>query len=150
MPDKTGLPEPAPDGQVLIYQDGATHLQVRLEGRSVWLSQRLIAELFQVSVKTANEHLVNIYSERELDPEATIRSFRIVQMESSREVAIAGIGMNGFALTPAATSGRGAGGTRRFVRGELPAAAGEAGRRFGEGDQLMTKARKRRGGVPNE
>lgn len=41
MPDKTGLPEPAPDGQVLIYQDGATHLQVRLEGRTVWLSQRL-------------------------------------------------------------------------------------------------------------
>lgn len=86
MPDKTTLPEPAPDGQVLIYQDGATHLQVRLEGRTVWLSQRLIAELFQVSVKTANEHLVNIYSERELDPEATIRSFRIVQTEGSREV----------------------------------------------------------------
>ena len=52
MPDKTEQPEPAPpNGQVLIYQDGATHLQVRLEGRSVWLSQRLIAELFQVSVK---------------------------------------------------------------------------------------------------
>ena len=90
MPDKTEPPEPhvpvRPDGQVLIYQDGATHLQVRLEGRSVWLSQRLIAELFQVSVKTANEHLVNIYSERELDPEATVRSFRIVQMEGSRQI----------------------------------------------------------------
>lgn len=88
MPDKTEPAEPAPpDGQVLIYQDGATHLQVRLEGRSVWLTQRLIAELFQVSVKTANEHLVNIYSERELDPEATIRSFRIVQTEGSRQVS---------------------------------------------------------------
>jgi hypothetical protein len=87
MSDKTEPPEPAPpDGQVLIYQDGATHLQVRLEGRSVWLSQRLIAELFQVSVKTANEHLVNIYGERELDPQATIRSFRIVQTEGSRQV----------------------------------------------------------------
>jgi len=86
MPDKTEPPEPTPDGQVLIYQDGATHLQVRLEGRTVWLSQRLIAELFQVSVKTANEHLVNIYSERELDPKATIRSFRIVQTEGSRQV----------------------------------------------------------------
>lgn len=88
MPDKTEPPESAPpDGQVLIYQDGATHLQVRLEGPTVWLSQRLIAELFQVSVKTANEHLVNIYSERELAPEATIRSFRIVQTEGSRQVS---------------------------------------------------------------
>lgn len=88
MPDKAEPPEPAPpNGQILIYQDGATHLQVRLVGRSVWLSQRLIAELFQVSVKTANEHLVNIYSERELDPEATVRSFRIVQTEGSRQIS---------------------------------------------------------------
>ena len=87
MSDNTEQREPAPpDGQVLIYHDGATQLQVRLEGRSVWLSQRLIAELFQVSVKTANEHLVNIYSERELDPEATVRSFRIVQTEGSRQI----------------------------------------------------------------
>ena len=90
MPDKAEPPQPhvpvRPDGQFLIYQDGATLLQVRLEGRSVWLSQRLIAELFQVSVKTANEHLVNIYSERELDPEATVRSFRIVQTEGSRQI----------------------------------------------------------------
>jgi hypothetical protein len=88
MLNKTEPLEPAPpDGQVLIYQDGATHLQVRLEGRSVWLSQRLIAELFQVSVKTANEHLVNIYSEQELDPAATVRSFRIVQTEGSRQIS---------------------------------------------------------------
>ena len=91
MPDKTQPPESLeptlPDGQVLIYQDGAARLQVHLEGRTVWLSQRLIAELFQVSVKTANEHLINIYSERELDPEATVRSFRIVQTEGSREVS---------------------------------------------------------------
>ena len=88
MPDKPNLPDPVPPaGQILIYQDGATRLQVRLEGRSVWLSQRLIAELFQVSIKTVNEHLVNIYSEGELDPEATIRNFRIVQAEGSREVS---------------------------------------------------------------
>jgi hypothetical protein len=87
MPDKPNLPDPVqPAGQILIYQDGATRLQVRLEGRSVWLSQRLIAELFQVSIKTVNEHLVNIYSEGELDPEATIRSFRIVQAEGTREI----------------------------------------------------------------
>ena len=76
-----------PGGQIVIYQDGATRLQVRIEGRTVWLPQRLIAELYQVSVPTVNEHLANIYGERELDPQATIRSFRIVQREGARDVA---------------------------------------------------------------
>ena len=87
MPDKPEPTEPSPPGgQVLIYQDGATHLQVRLEGRSVWLTQRLIADLFQVSVPTVNEHLAGIYADKELDRTATIRSFRIVQTEGSRQV----------------------------------------------------------------
>ena len=82
------LPPPPPgSGQLLIYQDGATRLQVRLDGQTVWLSQRLIAELYQVSVKTVNEHLVNVYDEGELDPGATVRSFRIVQREGARDVA---------------------------------------------------------------
>ncbi len=86
--DLEPLSEPGPpEGQLLIYRDGTTSLQVRLAGRSVWLPQRLIAELFQVSVKTVNEHLVNIYEERELDREATIRSFRIVQTEGARQVS---------------------------------------------------------------
>jgi hypothetical protein len=83
------LPPPAdqpPEGQVLIYEDGGTRLQVRLDGQTVWLPQRLIAELFQVTVPTVNEHLGNIYDERELDPEATIRKFRIVQAEGGRKV----------------------------------------------------------------
>ena len=76
-----------PEGQVLIYQDGSTRLQVRLDGQTAWLPQRLIAELFQVSVPTVNEHLGNIYEEGELDPGATIRKFRIVQSEGTRQVA---------------------------------------------------------------
>ncbi len=88
MPDSGGDLQPAPpEGQILIYQDGATRLQVRLEGRTVWLPQRLMADLFQVSVKTVNEHLLNIYDDGELDREATIRNFRIVQREGSRDVA---------------------------------------------------------------
>jgi len=77
--------DPPPGGQILIYRDGALRLQVRLEGRTVWLSQRLIAELFRVSVKTVNEHVVNICNEGELDPEAIVRSFRMVQREGSRD-----------------------------------------------------------------
>jgi hypothetical protein len=46
-----------------------------------------MAELYQISVKTVNEHLVNIYSEGELSPEATIRKFRIVQTEGARRVS---------------------------------------------------------------
>lgn len=75
-----------PTGQLVIYEDGATRLQVRIDGETVWLTQRLIAELFQVSVKTANEHLSGIYADGELDVAATIRKFRIVQREGSRDV----------------------------------------------------------------
>ena len=82
---QTGEPG-EPSGQMLIYQDGGTRLQVRLDGETVWLTQRLMADLYQVSLKTVNEHLVNIYAEGELDPGATIRKFRIVQMEGSRTV----------------------------------------------------------------
>ena len=77
------LPVPVPDesGEFILYQteDGQTRIEVRLAHETIWLSQRLIADLFQVSVKTANEHLVNIYEEGELDPSATIRKFRIVR-----------------------------------------------------------------------
>jgi len=79
--------ESLPGGQVLIYRDGETRLQVRLEGRTAWLPQRLIADLFQVSVPTVNEHLASIYGDGELAPEATIRRFRIVQREGDRDVA---------------------------------------------------------------
>jgi len=66
-----------PKGQFLIYNDGGTQLQVRLEGKTVWLTQKLIAELFGVTVKTVNEHLVHIFSEGELPEESVIRKFRI-------------------------------------------------------------------------
>jgi len=78
-----------PSGEIVLYQteDRQTRIQVRLEGRTVWLTQRQIAELFQVAVPTVNEHVKNIYEEGELDPKATIRKFRIVQAEGAREVA---------------------------------------------------------------
>jgi hypothetical protein len=58
-----------------------------LDGKTVWLTQRQIAELFQVSVPTINEHLANIYAERELEAGGTIRNYRIVQIEGTRQVA---------------------------------------------------------------
>ena len=75
--------------EILIYQteDGRTRIGVRLEDETVWLSQKLMAELFQKDVRTINEHIKNIYSEGELEPKATIRKFRIVQTEGARQVS---------------------------------------------------------------
>ena len=71
--------------EILIYQTegGRTRIDVRLEDETVWLSQKLMAELFQKDVRTINEHIKNIYSEGELEPKATIRKFRIVQSIST-------------------------------------------------------------------
>ena len=81
--------EPLPSSDLILYQteDGRTRIQCRFENETVWLSQALMAELFQKDVRTINEHLVNIFQEGELIREATIRKFRIVRQEGSREVA---------------------------------------------------------------
>jgi hypothetical protein len=85
------LPAPAPDdsGEFILFQteDGQTRIEVRLAHETIWLPQRMIADLFQVSVPTVNEHLKGIFDEHELDPAATIRKFRIVQTEGNREVS---------------------------------------------------------------
>jgi hypothetical protein len=81
--------EPLPQSEIILYQteDGRTRVQCRLENETLWLSQALIAELFQVTVPTANEHLKGIYADGELVAEATIRNFRIVRQEGARQVA---------------------------------------------------------------
>ena len=78
-----------PHSEFLLYQteDGRTRVQCRFEQDSLWLTQALIAELFQKDVRTINEHLVNIYDEAELSPEATLRKFRIVRIEGARQVS---------------------------------------------------------------
>jgi hypothetical protein len=73
-------------GRILIYEDGGRQLRVRIEGETVWLTQKQIADLYQVSKSTINEHILNIYASNELTQSATIRNFRIVQMEGDRSV----------------------------------------------------------------
>ena len=83
------MPETSPpQSSILLYQtgDGRTRIQCRFENETIWLTQALIAELFQVSVPTVNEHLKGIFAEGELAPEATIRKFRIVRSEGRRQV----------------------------------------------------------------
>ena len=73
------LPERRATGSEIVFyqtEDGRGRIEVRLEDNTVWLTQRLLAELFQKDVRTVNEHVQNIYSERELARDATIRRFR--------------------------------------------------------------------------
>jgi hypothetical protein len=78
-----------PEGEILLYptEDGRTRIECRFQDETLWLSQAMIADLFQVTVPTVNEHLKNIFEEQELGPQATIRKFRIVRREGTREVA---------------------------------------------------------------
>ena len=68
-------------------QSKQNSIEVRYEDETIWLTQRMMSELFDVAVPTINEHLKNIYSTGELDREATIRKFRMVQIEGTRRVA---------------------------------------------------------------
>ena len=66
--------------------DGKTRLQIRMQEDSLWLTQKQIADLFERSNKTISEHINNIYDEGELEPTSTIRKFRTVALEGTREV----------------------------------------------------------------
>ena len=76
------------DSKIIIYnsKDGEAKLEVRLENETVWLSQKQMAELFDKDVRTINEHIKNIFLERELAENSTIRKFQIVQKEGRRDV----------------------------------------------------------------
>lgn len=65
--------------QIVIYktEDGQTKIDVQFENETVWLTQKLMGELFEVSVPTINEHLKNIFLSKELDKTSVIRNFRI-------------------------------------------------------------------------
>ena len=71
---------------IFTAQSSDESIEVRYEDETIWLSQKLMATLFDVDVRTVNEHLKNIYVQGEVDREATIRKFRIVQKEGSRDV----------------------------------------------------------------
>lgn len=73
---------------LLLYQseDGRQRIEVRLEQGTVWLSQMLMAELFQTTVANINLHIRNIYTDKEVATEGTIKQYLIVRQEGSRKV----------------------------------------------------------------
>ena len=70
--------------QIIIYQakDGQTRLDVRLEDETVWLTQEQMADLYGKSKSTINEHIKNVYDEKELEKESTMRKFGISEFST--------------------------------------------------------------------
>ncbi len=62
-------------------------IEMRYEDENIWLTQKMMAALYDVDVRTINEHIQKVFADHELDEGATIRNFRIVQTEGSRQVA---------------------------------------------------------------
>lgn len=76
------------NNHIIIYQseDGKTHIEVKLEENTVWLTQQQMADLYQTSRSNVTEHLLHIYEEGELEEKATCRKFRQVRQEGNRQV----------------------------------------------------------------
>ena len=66
--------------------DNEESIEMRYEDENIWLTQKLLAELYDVDVRTINEHIKNIFSDKELEEDRTIRKFQIVQKEGNRSV----------------------------------------------------------------
>ena len=66
--------------------DQQDSIEMRYEDENIWLTQKMMATLYNVDVRTINEHIKKIYSDSELEEDSTIRNFRIVQTEGSRQV----------------------------------------------------------------
>ncbi|KUG26066.1 putative dna-binding protein in cluster with type i restriction-modification system [hydrocarbon metagenome] len=73
---------------VELYKSAETGLefQVKVDGETIWLTQKQMSQLFQKGIPTINEHIKNVYKEGELEESPTIRKFRIVQKEGKRDV----------------------------------------------------------------
>ena len=74
--------------QFVLYNIDQKDIKVKvaIKDETIWITQRGMAELFDVSTPTINEHLKNIFESNELEKESTIRNFRIVQTEGARQV----------------------------------------------------------------
>ena len=82
------MPKLPQQSQFLIYQaeDGRVKIDVRFEDESVWLTQQMMADLFQSSKQNISHHIKSIFGEGELPPEATVKKYLTVQQEGERQV----------------------------------------------------------------
>jgi len=75
-------------GEFLLYQteDGQVKLEVRLQNKTDWLTQQMMAELFRTSKQNISHHINGIYEEGELQPVATVKKYLTVRREGNRDV----------------------------------------------------------------
>lgn len=85
--DKLQIRNSTAEFLIFSTQAGENSIEVRYEDDTIWLSQKMIAALYDVSLSNVNEHLTSIFDTGELEPDSTIRKFRIVQNEGSRQVS---------------------------------------------------------------
>ena len=80
--------ELANTGKILIYQNekGDTKIDVYFEDDTIWMTQSAMCDLYQVAKSSISEHISHIFRDGELDPQATVRKFRTVQLEGARQV----------------------------------------------------------------
>ncbi len=78
-----------PSSNFILYttSEGDVKLRVTIQDETIWLTQKMMAELFGVEVNTINYHLKEIFSSGELQESPTVRNFRIVQKEGNRDVS---------------------------------------------------------------
>ena len=74
--------------QVVIYKSKTGEFVINIDTKhdTVWLSQKQMASLFGKTIPTINEHIKNVYKEKELNTSRTIRKFRIVEDEGRRQI----------------------------------------------------------------
>jgi len=77
-----------PRGELIVYRsdDGQVKLEVRLKDETVWLTQQMMADLFQTTKQNISQHIQNIYDEGELASQATVKKFLTVRQEGNRQV----------------------------------------------------------------
>lgn len=79
---------PRPGGEIILYSGnaGLTRLEVRLQDESVWLTQQMMADLYQTTKQNISLHIHTIYDDGEHDPQATVKKYLTVRDEGSRSV----------------------------------------------------------------
>lgn len=77
------------DSRLIIYQakSGAIELKGDLKTETIWATQKQLAQVFRVNIRTVSEHIKNIFKTKELKEISTVRKFRIVQTEGARQVS---------------------------------------------------------------
>ena len=90
MSKKYQLPITSSAAEYLTYiastGDSPESFEMRYEDENIWLTQKMMASLYDIDTRTISDHIQKIYEDGELSKEATIRNFRIVQMEGNRQV----------------------------------------------------------------